>query len=256
MDRLKNKTAIITGAAAGIGLATTRRFVEEGAFVIMTDINRTAGEAAVREFGERAKFIPHDVTREEDWQKVTATAKETAGAIDILINNAGILAISDHQTIEDTDLNHWRAIQKVNVEGVFLGCQAAIGAMKERGGAIVNVSSIAALIATPTLAAYGASKAAVRQLTKTVALHCAQKGYRIRCNSVHPDPVRTDMGDELMGMYGGDVAKGWDKIGSFVPLKIPSEPVDIANAIVFLASDEARHITGAKIVIDGGATAI
>lgn len=256
MDRLKNKVALVTGAAAGIGLATTRLFIEEGAFVIMTDINRAAGETAVRDFGDRACFIPHDVASEDDWKKVIEEAKEAAGEIDILVNNAGILAVGDHQTIEDTDLNHWRAIQKVNVEGVFLGCQAAVRAMKERGGAIVNVSSIAALIGTPTLVAYGASKAAVRQLTKTVAIHCANKGYRIRCNSVHPDPVRTGMGDELMGMYGGNVAKGWTSIGSLVPLKIPSEPVDIANAILFLASDEARHITGTKLVIDGGTTAI
>lgn len=255
MDRLKNKTAIITGAAAGIGLATTRRFIDEGAFVIMTDINRDAGTAASAEFGDRATFLPHDVAREDDWEKVMAAAQERGGP-DILVNNAGILSLGDRQTIEDTDLEHWRTIQRVNVEGVFLGCKAAIRAMKSRSGAIVNVSSIAALIATPSLAAYGASKAAVRQLTQTVALHAAQKRYNIRCNSVHPDPVRTDMGDALMGMYGGDVAKGWDNIGGLVPLNKPSEPLDIANAILFLASDEARHVTGAQLVIDGGTTAI
>lgn len=256
MGRLENKVAVITGAAAGIGLATSRRFVEEGAFVLMTDINSAAGETAAKEFGAKARFLSHDVTKEADWQKVVSTAVADVNGIDILVNNAGILAVGERQTIEDTDLAHWQAIQKVNVEGVFLGCQAAVKAMKKRGGSIVNISSVAAIIGTPTLAAYGASKAAVRQLTKTVAIHCANKGYGIRCNSVHPEPVRTNMGDELMGMYGGDIQAGWEALPARVPLKTPSEPVDIANSILFLASDEARHITGAELVVDGGMTAI
>ncbi|MCC3303766.1 glucose 1-dehydrogenase [Sneathiella sp. HT1-7] len=256
MGRLANKVALITGAATGIGLATTRRFVEEGAYVLMTDKNTEVGEAAVKEFGENARFIAQDVTKEEDWQQVMATITSDTKGLDILVNNAGILSIGDHQTIEDTDLAHWQAIQKVNVEGVFLGCQSAIKAMKDRGGAIVNISSVAAIIGTPTLAAYGASKAAVRQLTKTVAIHCANKEYGIRCNSVHPDPVRTNMGDELMEMYGGNIEKGWDAIPGRVPLKAAAEPVDIANCILFLASDEARHVTGSELVVDGGMTAI
>lgn len=256
MDRLVNKVALVTGAATGIGLATTRRFIEEGAFVLMTDINAEAGKAAAKALGKMAQFLEQDVTKEADWQRVMATIAADSKGIDILVNNAGILAIGDHQTIEDTDLAHWQAIQKVNVEGVFLGCQAAVKAMKGRGGSIVNISSVAAIIGTPTLAAYGASKAAVRQLTKTVAIHCASKDYGIRCNSVHPDPVRTNMGDELMGMYGGKVDAGWKAIPGRVPLKIPAEPVDIANCILFLASDEARHVTGSELVVDGGMTAI
>ena len=256
MDRLANKVALVTGAATGIGLATTRRFIEEGAFVLMTDINAEAGKAAAKALGKMAQFLEQDVTKEADWQRVMATIAADTKGIDILVNNAGILAIGDHQTIEDTDLAHWQAIQKVNVEGVFLGCQAAVKAMKGRGGSIVNISSVAAIIGTPTLAAYGASKAAVRQLTKTVAIHCASKDSGIRCNSVHPDPVRTNMGDELMGMYGGKVDAGWKAIPGRVPLKIPAEPVDIANCILFLASDEARHVTGSELVVDGGMTAI
>ncbi len=256
MDRLANKVALVTGAATGIGLATSRRFIEEGAHVLMTDIDTQAGEAAAKDLGAKARFLAQDVSKEEDWQRAMAAAAEETAGLDILVNNAGILAIGDHQTIEDTDLAHWQAIQKVNVEGVFLGCQAAVKAMKGRGGSIVNISSVAAIIGTPTLAAYGASKAAVRQLTKPVAIHCANKDYGIRCNSVHPDPVRTNMGDELMGMYGGNVDQGWDAIPGRVPLKTPAEPVDIANCILFLASDEARHVTGSELVVDGGMTAI
>jgi len=256
MGRLENRTALITGAAAGIGLATSRRFIEEGAFVLMTDIDLEAGEAAAKEFGDRARFMTHDVSKEADWHNVMSAIEADTKGIDILVNNAGILAIGDHQTIEDTDLVHWQAIQKVNVEGVFLGCQSAVKAMKGRGGSIVNISSVAAIVGTPTLAAYGASKAAVRQLTKSVAIHCANKEYGIRCNSVHPDPVRTNMGDELMEMYGGNLKKGWEALPGRVPLKTPAEPVDIANCVLFLASEEARHVTGAELVVDGGMTAI
>ncbi|MEX1036195.1 MAG: glucose 1-dehydrogenase [Sneathiella sp.] len=256
MGRLTNKIALVTGAATGIGLATSRRFVEEGATVFMTDVNEDAGNVAVKEFGSQARFMVQDVTLEEHWKAVMAAILADPGRLDILVNNAGILSIGDRQTIEDTDLSHWRAIQKVNVEGVFLGCQSAVRAMKSKGGSIVNLSSVAAIIGTPHLAAYGASKAAVRQLTKSVAIHCANRGYGIRCNSIHPDPVRTNMGDALMAMYGNDIDAGWDAIPDRIPLKKPSEPVDIANGVLFLASEEARHITGTELVIDGGLTAI
>ncbi|WP_373088000.1 glucose 1-dehydrogenase [Sneathiella sp.] len=258
MGRLDNKIALITGAATGIGRATAQRFIDEGATVLLTDINIKGGEAAASSLGAAAHFTVQDVRHEADWRTVMTEIESRFGRLDILVNNAGILSIGDRQTIEDTDLGHWRAIQAVNVEGVFLGCQAAVRMMKGQGhgGAIVNLSSVAALIGTAYLIAYGASKAAVRQLTKSVAIHCASKGYGIRCNSVHPDPVRTDMGDELMAMYGGDVKKGWERVPDRVPLKQVSEPVDIANSILFLASDEARHITGAELVVDGGMTAI
>ncbi|WP_339714344.1 glucose 1-dehydrogenase [uncultured Sneathiella sp.] len=256
MGRLENKIALVTGAATGIGLATARRFIEEGAKVFMTDINEEAGKSVVEEFGSQAIFVVQDVAIEEHWKSVMQTVLSESAGLDILVNNAGILSIGNRQTIEDTDLSHWQAIQKVNVEGVFLGCQSAVRAMKGRGGAIVNLSSVAAIIGTPHLLAYGASKAAVRQLTKSVAIHCANRGYGIRCNSVHPDPVRTNMGDALMGMYGNDIDAGWNAIPDRIPIKTPSEPVDIANGALFLASEEARHITGAELVIDGGLTAI
>ncbi|MEH6527770.1 MAG: glucose 1-dehydrogenase [Sneathiella sp.] len=255
MDRLKNKIALITGAAQGIGLETARLFVAEGATVILTDRNTDAGEAAAHQLGEQAQFMPLDVGNAEQWEQVMSRTISAHGQLDILVNNAGILATGNRQTIEDTDLDQWRAIQTINVEGVFLGCQNAVRHMKENGGAIVNLSSVAALIGTPHLIAYGASKAAVRQMTKSVAIHCTMRKYRIRCNSVHPDPIRTPMGDELMTMYDRDLKSGWDEIENRIPMGIPGEPIDIANAILFLASDEARHMTGSELVIDGGLTA-
>ncbi|PHQ70655.1 MAG: 3-beta hydroxysteroid dehydrogenase [Sneathiella sp.] len=256
MDRLKNKIALITGAATGIGLSAARRFIEEGAAVVLCDSNEKDGQAAADELGDQASFISLDVTRLEDWTHAMQQVLSRHKRLDILINNAGILGTCDHQNIEDTDLTEWRLVNAVNTEGVFLGCQAAVKAMKENGGSIVNISSIAAMVGTPTLVAYGASKAAVRQLTKTVAIHCANKKYGIRCNSVHPDPVKTNMGDALMSMYGGDIRTGWENIPNRVPLGVAAEAVDIANCILFLASDEARHLTGSELVVDGGLTAI
>jgi 3(or 17)beta-hydroxysteroid dehydrogenase len=256
MGRIDGKIALITGGAAGIGFATAQRFIEEGATVIITDRNVDNGETAAQTLGHQARFLEQNVAREPDWDRVMASIRSEEGRLDILVNNAGILGTSSSQTIEDTDLEEWRAINAVNSEGVFLGCKAAVVAMKEAGGAIVNLSSVAALIGTPHLVAYGASKAAVRQLTKSVAIHCSRKKYGIRCNSVHPDPVQTNMGDALMSMYGGDIKKGWENIPNSVPIGTPAEAVDIANLVLFLASNEARHITGSEMVIDGGLTAI
>lgn len=256
MGRLDTKIALITGAATGIGLATARRFVDEGATVLLTDRSVADGEAAAAELGAAASFMEQDVTEKDHWQRVMAGIDAQFGRLDILVNNAGILGTGNSQTIEDTEIAEWRAISAVNVEGVFLGCQHAVRAMKDSGGSIVNISSVAAIIGTPHLVAYGASKAAVRQLTKSVAMHATNKGYNIRCNSVHPDPVRTNMGDALMSMYGGDVREGWDNIPHRIPIGTAAEPLDIANSILFLASDESRHMTGSELVIDGGLTAI
>ena len=176
------------------------------------------------------------------------------GRLDILINNAGILATESSQDVESTSLNQWQAVNAVNSEGVFLGCQHGIQAMKATGGSIVNLSSIAALMATPHLFAYGASKAAVRQLTKTVAVHCGREGYRIRCNSVHPGVIETSMGDELMALGGGNVEEKWAARIAAIPLGEAGTVDDVASCVLFLASDEARHVTGSALVVDGGTT--
>ncbi|MDP6709596.1 MAG: glucose 1-dehydrogenase [Alphaproteobacteria bacterium] len=256
MGRVQDKVAIVTGAGTGIGRATAGRLAEEGAIVTVADRDEAAGAAVAQALGGEAAFVAQDVRLEADWQRLMGEVTGRHGRLDILVNNAGILATRDSQVIEDTDLEQWRAVQEVNVEGVFLGCRYGVEAMKATGGAIVNLSSIAGLIATPHLAAYGASKGAVRQLTKSVAIYCGRKGYGIRCNSVHPGIIRTDMGNQVMGLGGGDVEANWQERIATIPIGEPGQPADIANAILFLASDEARHVTGAELVVDGGMTAI
>ncbi len=256
MGRVAHKVALVTGAATGIGLVTARRLIEEGARVTITDLSAEAARAAAAELGAGTAHHQHDVRLEADWDRVMTAVSAAEGGLDILVNNAGILTTEVSQTIETTDLEQWRAVQAVNVEGVFLGCRAGVAAMKARGGAIVNLSSIAGIIGTPHIAAYGASKAAVRQLTKSVAVDCGRKGYRIRCNSVHPGPIATAMGTALMQSYGGDVDANWKALLERTPSGEVGEPIDVANCILFLASDEARHVTGAELVVDGGITAV
>jgi NAD(P)-dependent dehydrogenase (short-subunit alcohol dehydrogenase family) len=258
MGRVQDKVAIVTGGGTGIGRATARRLAEEGAAVTVADLNAEAGEAVALEIG--GQFARLDVRLEADWRRLMAEVLARHGRLDILVNNAGILATQESQTIEDTGLEEWRKVQAVNVEGVFLGCKHAVEAMRGNsgpgGGAIVNLSSIAGLVATPHVAAYGASKGAVRQLTKSVAIYCGRKGYGIRCNSVHPGIVQTDMGEQVMRLGGADPERAWKARVAQIPIGEAGRPEDIANGILFLASDEARHITGAELVIDGGMTAI
>ena len=178
------------------------------------------------------------------------------GKLDVLVNNAGILSTSSRQSVEDVNLEEWRSVQSVNVEGVFLGCQAAVGVMKSVGGAIINLSSVAGLVASPGILAYGASKGAVRQLTKSIAVDCARKGYGIRCNSVHPGLINTDMGQNSMHMGGGNPEENYKNRVALTPMGEAGSPIDIANGVLFLASEEARHVTGAELVIDGGLTAV
>ncbi len=252
MKRLEGKVAIITGAATGIGLQTAQIFVQNGAKVIITDRNREAGEKAVSNLGDYTLFFEQDVTDEGSWSSLAAFALETFGPPDIFVNNAGILATGDKQDLETTDLDQWRKVQAVNVEGVFMGCKIAVGLMKETGGSLINLSSIAGKQATPSVIAYGASKAAVAQLTKSVASHCKRKGYAIRCNSVHPNPIKTAMGDKLMTQIGGTSEAGWQIFEQIKEYGGAGEPSDVANSILFLASDESRHINASELMVDGG----
>lgn len=264
MGRVEGKVAIVTGGGTGIGRATARRLAEEGAIVTITDVNVEAGQAVADELGGKAMFIQQDVRQEADWQRLMDQVADKQGRLDILHNNAGILATQQMQFLADTDVEQWRAIQAVNVEGVFLGCKYGVAAMsvggRERGGAgggaIVNMSSVAGLIGTPGAIAYGASKGAVRQLTKSVAIDCAKKGLGIRCNSIHPGIIQTNMGEEVMHLGGGNPERAWKAFIKSVPMDEPGRPEDIANCVLFLASDEARHVTGAELVVDGGITAI
>ena len=229
------------------------RLAAEGASVIVADINCKAGASVAAGIGEGAVFHPLDVTDRGAWPAVTEKALSLFGHLDILVNSAGILAGG---TVESTSPDEWRRMLDINLKGTFFGCQAAVAAMKDRGGgAIVNLSSIAGIRGSPDLFAYDASKGAVRALTKEVAVYCARQEYAIRCNSVHPAAVRTPMVRDFFADRPDDgrmTLEGW--VGSQAIQRV-GEPEEIAALIAWLVSDESSFSTGAEFVIDGGATA-
>jgi NAD(P)-dependent dehydrogenase (short-subunit alcohol dehydrogenase family) len=190
--------------------------------------------------------LTHDVTDADSWAGVMQSALGTFGSVDVLVNNAGVGSLPEPQDPENVTLAHWRAVHSVNVEGVLLGCQSAIRTMKHHGGAIVNVSSLAALAPSPKMAAYGSSKAAVRQLTMTVAAYCMQQGYKIRCNSIHPGWVLSDM---TQGSRTPEELRAQERA---IPMKRFAAAQEMASTVAFLCSEEASYITGAKFVVDGG----
>jgi NAD(P)-dependent dehydrogenase (short-subunit alcohol dehydrogenase family) len=251
MGRVQDKVALVTGGASGIGFATAELLAAEGARIVIGDIDRAAGERAAAAIGPRASFHPLDVAREDDWIAVTDTVVRDLGRLDILVNNAGVVLLKD---VEATTLAEWRGLMAVNHDGVFLGCKHAVRVMKERGGAIINMSSVAGLIGHPALAAYCASKGGVRLLTKSVALHCARRGYNIRCNSVHPSFVDTPMLDGMLALTD-DPARTRSGWSAAAPLGRLARPAEVARTILFLASDDSAFTTGAEVVIDGGMTA-
>jgi 3(or 17)beta-hydroxysteroid dehydrogenase len=244
--RLAGKVAIVTGGGSGIGAAIVRRFRREAARVVVADIDLPAAEAIAAEPGAEAIAVAHDVRDEAAWRELIGRCEARFGGLHVLVNNAGIVG-PDGQDPERLTLDAWQAVVAVDAEGVFLGCKTAIPAIaRAGGGAIVNISSIAALRPTPGLVAYGAAKAAVRQLTQSVALYCARNRLRIRCNSIHPGIVRTPMFEAAF-----DEAERRRRTDE-VPLGRLGEPEDIAEAVLFLASDESSYITGAKLIVDGG----
>lgn len=252
MGRVQDKVAVVTGAASGIGFATARLLVEEGASVVLTDIVVDAGERAAAGLGPRATFRMLDVTDEMQWATVLDETVRRFGRIDILVNNAGIASLTD---IEATTMEDWRRVHAVNLDGPFLGCKHAIKVMKASGGgSIINVSSIAGIVGHHSLAAYCSSKGGLRLLTKSVALHCARQGYGIRCNSVHPSFAATPMVEAMIDV-ARDPAKMRERLTRAAPLGRLAEPIDVARTILFLASDESSFTTGAEFVVDGGATA-
>jgi 3(or 17)beta-hydroxysteroid dehydrogenase len=256
--RLLEKVAIVTGGASGIGLAIARLFARHGARVIIADVDVEKGKRAAAQLPGHGRFAHLDVTMESRWVALMEEVAHTEGALHVLVNNAGIgnqagSAYPDESTLED-----WQAMLKINGEGVFLGCKHAMAAMRRRGGSIVNMSSIAALIASPPIAAYGFSKAGVAQFTKSVALYCAQKGLRIRCNAVFPGMIQTPMLEGLFAKVAAQEGGAPEAVRSQFLRRIPlgqfGDPDDIAYAVLYLASDEARHVTGAQLVVDGGIT--
>ena len=255
MGRLDGRTALVTGGASGLGKAIAARLAAEGARVVISDRQRELGDQAAADLG--AVFVYQDVTSEDQWPVVLRKASERAGPVSILVNNAGIAGAADRVTPEDTRFTDWKQIFSVNVDSVFLGCRAGVAAMRHTGGgSIVNMSSIAALLATPDSTAYGAAKAAVRQLTKSVAQHCAQERLDIRCNSVHPGEVSTPLWnryiEQTAQVQGVPAEQLVREARARVPLGDMPQPVDVAAGVAFLCSGDARFITGSELIIDGG----
>lgn len=249
MQRLSGKTCVVTGAARGIGRAIAARFVAEGGSVIVTDRDATAGAATAAELG--ARFVPLDVAEEADWARL-ATEVPVA---DVVVNNAGVTGFEDGAAAHDPEhatLADWRAVHRVNTDGTFLGCRYAIAAMKARGaGSIINLSSRSGLVGIPAAAAYAASKAAIRNHTKSVALYCAQQGWAIRCNSIHPAAILTPMWEPMLGT-GPDRAARMAALVADTPLKRFGTADEVAAIAALLASDEGAYMTGTEINVDGG----
>ena len=248
MGRLEDKVALISGGAKGQGAAEARLFAREGAKVVFGDILDDEGrkvEAEIAEAGDEATYVHLDVTSEDDWESAVSVATGTYGKLDILVNNAGILVL---KTLEETSVEVWDRVQEVNSKGVFLGTKAVIPAMREAGGgSIINISSIAGLIGSGHTA-YAASKGLVRLLTKSTAVLHGSEG--IRCNSVHPGLIETDMIEEMLS----DPEERARRLAG-TPLGIFADSDDVAYGVLYLASDEARYVTGSELVIDGGITA-
>lgn len=249
MGRVDGKIALVTGAAVGLGRAIAEILAREGATVVLTDIDSEAGHSLARHMDGEVQFVAHDVRKDESWRSVTDAIIRHHGRVDILVNNAGVTGNEAAEDVENVTLAAWRAVHAVNVEGVILGCKWGVRAMKRAGGgAIVNISSMAGLTGTPSLPAYGASKAAVHQITKTVALHCASHSYGIRCNSVHPGYMATKMLDDAFA------PEQRDNILSTIPLGAFGTAEDVAQAVIFLTSDESLYLTGTRLIVDGGVT--
>jgi NAD(P)-dependent dehydrogenase (short-subunit alcohol dehydrogenase family) len=254
--RLASKVAIVTGGASGLGKAIATRFAEEGATVVITDIQTELGTSLAKETG--LIFIRQDVTQENQWTSLLEEIQRTHGALHILVNNAGTQEYTSTLDPEESWLlSDWRRLFTVNVESVFLGCRAAIPAIAASGGgSIINISSIAGLMATPASLPYGAGKAAVAHLTKSVAQHCAERRLNIRCNSIHPGIVLTPPFKKFIenkaANLGESTEEGEGRWAAKVPMGDWTQPGDVAAGASFLASDDARHITGAQLIIDGG----
>ena len=251
MKRVEGKAVLVTGAASGIGRACAEMLAGEGAKVAVTDINLAGATDVASGIGPAAVAIAHDVTDEQAWQDALSKTVEAFGGLHVLVNCAGT-AIAG--SVEDTSLEDWRALHALDLDSVFLGCKYAISHMAASGGgSIVNISSISGIIAGHNLAAYNSAKAAVRHLTKSVALHCARQDNGVRCNSVHPAFVDTPILDNLLR---GDRDEGVAKLARQIPLGMVGAPEDVGHAVVYLASDESRFMTGSELVLDGGVSAM
>lgn len=248
-DRLKNKVAFITGGAQGLGKEMAKSMIKEGARVIISDINEDVLQKTAEEIS--CDHLVLDVTNKDQWQQVITKIKDDVGSLNILVNNAGMGGGGD---VESTDIELWDLVHKVNLDSVFLGCKFAIPLMRDSGnGSIINISSMSGIVASHNTSAYNSSKAAVRHLSKSIALHCAKSTNLVRCNSLHPVFTRTAM---VQSMIDAAPERNIEqKLIKQIPIRRLAEPIDIANAAVFLASDEASFITGTELIVDGGLSA-
>ena len=252
MGRVEGKVVIVTGAASGLGLADARALSSEGATVVMTDINDDAGKSIARDIG--ATYVHQDVSEETGWEVLMSQVKRDFGRLDGLVNNAGIAIIAD---IEHTTTDIWRKTLAIHLDGTFFGCRAAIPLMRESGGgSIVNMSSTAALVGISPYLAYSAAKGGIRSMTKAIAIHARNQKLGIRCNSVHPGSISTPMVHEAVRqLMGTDITAQDDPEEARKAMGI-GEPNDVAHMVVYLLSDESKHINGAEMVIDNGDTVV
>jgi len=244
--RVQGKVALVTGGASGIGAAAASLMHDEGANVVITDIKEPETDTPLI-------FYHHDISDEENWRTVIRRSVNHFGQLDILVNCAGIngAAFNEPQDPEFITIEQFRRVMKVNAEGTLLGCKHGIAAMKKRGGSIVNVGSLAALLTLPGMLDYASSKSVIRYLTNAVALYCLTRDYKIRCNLVTPGAIYTPLWNSIFG-DSEDRTEKENAIREKIPMKEWGMPVDVAYAILYLASDEAKHVTGTNIVVDGG----
>lgn len=248
--RAEGKVVIVTGAASGLGKADAERLAAEGARLVLTDLNVEQGQSVANDLD--APFIAQDVSDEASWEQVVATALSTYGRLDGLVNNAGIAPVAN---IEAESTEQWHRVLRVHLDGTFFGCRAAIPAMaRSGGGSIINMSSTAALVGLSPYIAYSAAKGGIRAMSKSIAMHCREQKNGVRCNSVHPGSISTPMvhqaletlsGYRLMDAEDPEAARKAMGLG---------EPLDVANMVLFLISDEGKHINGAELVIDNADT--
>jgi NAD(P)-dependent dehydrogenase (short-subunit alcohol dehydrogenase family) len=256
MGRVSGKKAFITGAAQGLGACFARMLADEGASVALTDVNSAGARAAAAAINARhpgrAFAFGHDVTSEAAWREALGAAAEAMGGVSVLINNAGV---GGWGNIETETLEGWRRTHAIDVDSIFIGTQLAMPYLRAaQPASIINISSVAGMIAHGDMLAYNSAKAAVWMMTKSIALHCAREGYDIRCNSVHPVFTRTPIIDPLIAMGGGG-KEGEQRLFRQIPLQRLGEPEDVGYAVLYLASDESRFVTASEFKIDGGITA-
>ncbi len=256
MGRVENKVALVTGAAQGLGAAIAIMLAREGARVLLTDINadgvQQQADLINAEVPQSAAALCQEVSSEAGWQETIAAVEDHFGGLNILVHNAGIGSVGN---VVEESLESWQRVHAVDLDSVFLGCKYGIPLMeKSGGGSIVNISSISGIIAGHNMAAYNSAKAAVRHLSKSIALHCARAGNGIRSNSIHPVFIDTPILDALAGDRDKEEVR--KKLGRQIPIGRIGEPDDVAYAVLYLASDESKFVTGTEIRIDGGISAM